>query len=126
MLVVLEKAKPSKDPRFGYGIERTRTLKSISLSGAKVRHDSGGRLIVIELTVESRKKLKKLLPGIQILSVNSEVKDLISKLDPTEKLFLRALKIRNSKSYRNSKKRRKYGESPEEKELFSASCVREV
>lgn len=106
-------------------MERTKTLNALSLSDAKVSHDSGGRLIVIEVPEEAEQALIERLPGARLVPIDSDVKNIMRDLDPTESLFLDALKIRTSKEYRDAKKQRKYGETPEEKKLFSASCVRE-
>lgn len=124
-LLVLESKDPQKDRRLGFRIDRSKAMNALSRSGAKVRHDSGGRLILIEASEETEKAIAKLLPGAQVIPVDSDKRDSIGDLDPTESLFLEALKIRTSKSYREAKKQRKFGETPEEKKLFSGSCVRE-
>ncbi len=124
-LLIIEEGKPSKDRRLGSRLDRSKTLNAILSSGAKVRHDSGGRLIVAEVSKEAEKALAKSLPGARLVAVDSDVKGSITSLDPTETLFLEALKIRTSKSYRDAKKRRKFGETPEEKQLLTGSCVRE-
>lgn len=123
-LLVLEE-EPSKDQRLGSRINRTKALNAISASGAKVRHDSGGRFLLIEAPESAERTLTQSVPGARLVSVDSAVQDSIGDLDPTESLFLEALKIRSSKSYRDAKKRRKYGETPEEKEQFSAPDHRE-
>lgn len=124
-LLVLEGDEPSGDRRLGSRITRSKALNAISAAGAKVRHDSGGRLLLIEAPEAAERALTKRLPGARLVPVDSDVRDSIAELDPSESLFLEALKIRNSKSYRDAKKRRKFGETPEEKKLFSGSCVRE-
>jgi len=124
-LLVLKEEEPLRDRRLGFKIERRKVLKAISLSGAKVCHDSGGRLIVIEVLGEAEKALTKLLPRARLVPVDSDVRDSITDLDSTESLFLEALKIRTSTSYRDAKKLRKVGDTPEEKELISKPCVRD-
>lgn len=126
-LLVLEEKKRSKDKRLGTRMERTRALNAISASGSRVRHDSGGRLIVIETSSKAEALLLKLLPDAKVVAVGAEMKSALPKMDmdPTESLFVEALQIRNTKRYRDAKKARKVGESPEEKELLSAPCVRE-
>lgn len=124
-LLVLEAEEPSRDRRLGLRTNRTKALNAISSSGAKVRHDSGGRLIVIEVPEEAEKALTERLSRARLVPVDSDVRGLITDLDSTESLFLDALKIRTSKNYRDAKKRRKVGETPEEKELTSGPCVRE-
>lgn len=100
-------------------------MNTISSTGAKVQHDSGGRFMVVEVSDEEEKTLKKQLPGARIVALDSDVKKVEADLDESESLFLEALKIRTSKSYREAKKKSKPGESPEEKAQFSGSCVRE-
>jgi hypothetical protein len=124
-LLVMEGKVPAKDRRLGGKLDRVKTLNALAASGAKVRHDSGGRLIVIEASKEVEKSLAKSLPDVRLVRVDTDVRDSITSLDPTESLFLDALKIRASKSYRDAKKRRKFGETPEEQELLSAPDVRE-
>ena len=124
-LLVLEGKKSRKDRALGFRIDRIKALNSITESGAKVSLDSGGRLIVVEVPEKTDSVIKKSLPGSRLLAVNSALKDEIQDLDENESLFLDALRIRNSKSYIDAKKKRKPGQSPEEKLMFSASCVRE-
>ena len=124
-LLVLEAKESPRDRKLEFRVDRSKALNAISSSGAKVRHDSGGRLIVIEAPKKAEKALTKRLPGARLVPVGSDVRDSIADLDSTESLFLEALKIRTSKSYRDAKKRRKVGETPEEKELVSAPDVRE-
>lgn len=124
-LLILDKVETTQDRRLEFRMERKKTFNAITASGAKVRHDSGGRFIVVEVPKAVQSKLEKRLPGARIVSLDTDVTDSIADLDPTETLFLKALKIRTSKSYRDAKKKRKFGETPEEKELFTGSCVRE-
>ncbi|MHA2423925.1 MAG: hypothetical protein ACXAEF_04005 [Candidatus Thorarchaeota archaeon] len=124
-LLILKEEEPLKGRRLGFKIDRRKALKAISSSGAKVIHDSGGRLIVIEVPEEAEEKLDELLPEVRIESVDSDVRDSITDLDSTESLFLEALKIRTSKSYREAKKLRKVGDTPEERDLVSGPCIRE-
>jgi hypothetical protein len=124
-LLIVTGKEPSIDERLGFKIERSKALNAISLSGAKVSHDSGGRFIVIEIPEEAEQDIIKRLPGARLVPLDSDVTNLISNLDSTESLFLNALKIRTSKKYRDAKKKRKVGDTPEEKELISAPDVRE-
>lgn len=123
-LLVLEWDQPPSDQRLEARIDRTKALEAISASGAKVRHDSGGRLIVVEVPEEAE-VLRERLPEARLLPVDADVRDEIANLDPTESLFLDALRIRTSEDYREAKRRRKYGDTPEEQELLSAPDVRE-
>ena len=107
-------------------MERTRALNAVTAVGAKVQHDSGGRLVVVNVPEKAEKNLKEQLKGARLVPVDSEMEVDSEKLDDNESLFLEALKIRNSKSYREAKKKQKPGETPEEKKLFSSgSCVQE-
>lgn len=124
-LLVIEKDAALKDERLGSRIDRSKTLTALTSMGGKVRHDSGGRLIIIETSKKAEKELSKRMTGVRLVPLDSDVKDIISDLDPNEQLFLEALKIRNSKSFRDAKKKRKFGETAEEKELTSAPCIRE-
>jgi hypothetical protein len=124
-LLVLEGEKPSIDRRLGLRTSRARVLNMLESSGAKVQHDSGGRLIVVEVSEGTEKDLTERLTGVRLMPVDSDVSDIIDDADSTEALFLEALKLRTSKRYRNAKKRRKVGETPEEKALVSGSCVRD-
>lgn len=124
-LLVIKGKVPSRDRRLGSRIDRSKALNAVSAVRAKVRHDSGGRLIVIEASEESEKALTERLPGARLVPLDSDVWESLTDLDPSESLFLEALKIRTSKAYRDAKKRRKVGETPEEKELVSAPDVRE-
>jgi hypothetical protein len=124
-LLILDDERAVRDRRLGSRIDRVRALNAISTSGAKVRHDSGGRLIVIDARKSAQDALEKSLPNARLVAVDADVKGSIPRLDETESLFLDALQIRSSKSYRDRKRRRKYGETPEEQALFDASCVRE-
>lgn len=124
-LLILDDERSASDRRLGTRIDRARALNAIAAAGAKVRHDSGGRLIVIDARKAAQDALAKSLPTARLVAVDADVKRSISRLDETESLFLDALKIRMSKSYRARKRRRRFGETPEEQALFDASCVRE-
>src|SRR5688500_1574584 len=114
-LLILER---SRDRRLGARGDRAKALNAISESGAKVRHDSGGRLIVIKASKKAEGLLAERLPEARLEPVDADVKGEITGLDATESLFLDALQIRTSKSYQDAKRRRKFGETPEEQELF--------
>jgi len=69
-LLVMEEKKTPKDRRLGSRLDRSKALNAILSSGAKVRHDSGGRLIVIEVPKAAEKALAKSLPTAGALSIN--------------------------------------------------------
>lgn len=106
-------------------INRIKAMNVVTSLGGKVRHDSGGRIILIDTLGKDKKILGKLPKGAKLVSVDQDVKSYKVDLDPSEILFLDALKKRNSKDYRSAKKRQKSGETPEEKELFTAPCIEE-
>ena len=124
-LLILETERSARDRRLGSRIDRARAINAIAAAGAKVRHDSGGRVMVIDARKSAEDALRKSLPDARIVAVDADVKGSIPRLDETESLFLDALQIRTSKSHRARKRRRRFGETPEEQELFDASCVRE-
>lgn len=124
-ILILEKQERPTSLRMGQRIERKKAISTISSMGGKVRHDSGGRFMVVEVSEEEEKALKKQLRGARIVDFDSDIKEKEVDLDESESLFLEALKIRNSKDYREMKRKSKPGESPEEKKQLSGSCVRE-
>lgn len=123
-LLILEREELPRDRRLGFRMDRRKALNAISSLGAKVRHDSGGRLMLVEVPEEKARDLREQLPGARIVPLDSDVRDSLAELDSTESLFLAALRIRTSRSYREQKRRRVYGESPEEQELVSAPDFR--
>ena len=122
-LLVLTSKNVSKD-QLGFRIGRIKTINSLTELGAKIRHDSGGRLIIIEISKEVENAIEKSISGARVIPVDSDMKDEISGLSSDELLFLSALKMRASKKYRSAKKSQKPGDSLEEQKLFSGSCVR--
>lgn len=124
-LLILEMEAPPTDRKIGGEIDRRKVFKAITSSKSKIRHDSGGRFIVIETSREGEKELKERISGARIVKVDKDLKDSIPDLSPTEQLFLDALKLRGSKDYRDLKRLRVIGETPEEQELLTGSCIRE-
>ena len=124
-LLVLQPKERSRDQRLELRTDRKRALTAIAASGAKVRHDSGGRLIAIEVTDETAKVVAERLSDARIVPLDANVRDTIPDLDATEALFLEALRIRTSQRYRDAKARRVVGETREEQELISGPDVRE-
>lgn len=122
-LLVLD-TKEARDRAVEFRAERRKVLTAVTSAGAKVRHDSGGRLIVVDVPPDAEKAVAS-LPGVRMLPLDADVKASLSNLDSTESLFLDALQIRTSREYRDAKSRRKVGESPEEQELRSAPDVQE-
>lgn len=126
MLLILEAPGRAEERGIRGGIDRIRTLNDIVSLGGKVRHDSGERLIVIDTAGLDEGVLQERLTGARLVSLDEDIEALVPDLGDHEELFLEALRIRTSSSYRRMKKRQKPGESPEEKELFSAPCTPEV
>lgn len=118
-------AAPSTGRGLEFRAERNRALTILASLGAKVRHDSGGRLLVVEVAENAEKALTERLAGSRLVPVDADLKGAIRDMDPTESLFLEALRIRSSTSYRDAKRRRKVGDTPEERDLVSGPDVRE-
>lgn len=124
LLIIEDQGRDERGP-LGRGIERERVLSAIATTGATVRHDSGGRLLVIETSDEADAVLQRELPGARILPVDEDVLRRVPDLDPSDDLFARALAIRYSSEYRERKSRLKPGETPEEQLLITAPCTSE-
>jgi hypothetical protein len=125
LLHLAKRASPTKQAaRDTSPVDRRRELLVIASVGGKVRHDSGGRLLVVELPESAEPELLKLLPGASLVTLDAELSRPVPDLDEGEALFLEALRIRHSPAYREAKAKRVFGESPEEKLLATASCVR--
>jgi hypothetical protein len=124
-LLILEGSLRSAPDRPGGNTERRRVLGTVAAAGARVRHDSGGRLLVIETSDRADETLRRTLPGATIVPLTADVADRVPDLDPSDSLFVQALAIRQSPAYRRQKERRKPGESPEERLLFTAPCMPE-
>ena len=127
-LLVINEKKPSKVRLLESRMDRTKALNVAMTGHAKVVHDSGNRLLVIEATDSEIKAILKQLPDAKIVSLDSRFSRTIPdlSLDENELIFVEALKIRTSAKFRKAKKLRKYGETPEEQKLTSGSCVREI
>jgi hypothetical protein len=111
---------PSEVGRIDEGLERRRILSVVAASGAKLRQDSGGRLLVIESSGEADQILQRELPGVRIERIDEGVSERIPGLDPSDALFAQALAITSSQEYREGKRTRKPVESPAEQLLHTA------
>src|SRR5688572_30708102 len=118
-LLILTPERPSTERGLEFKAKRNQVLNAIKSAGGKVRHDSGGRLIVVDLPGDAEKVLAERLSDVRLVPLDTGLKEVSGELDPTESLFLDALSIRTSKGYRDAKKRRKVGDTPEERELVS-------
>lgn len=125
-LLILEGAARPRGRWLGGGIDRIKALNEISSLGAKIRHESGGRLIVVDTSGIDETTIEKRLSGARLVPLDADVKDSIQDLDENESLFLDALRIRTSPDYRAAKDRQRPGETPEEREMLSAPCMPEV
>lgn len=123
-LLILAGKRPPRGRKRRLTPDRTKVLTALAAAGVKVRHDSGGRLLVVELTEEAEKALAERVREARLVSLDADVKAELAPLTPTETLFLDALRIRTSKAYRESKAKRKYGETPEEQLLTMGPCIR--
>jgi hypothetical protein len=126
LLILGAEPAPGK-PRLSQGLERGRALRAVAAAGAKVKSDDGGRILVIEGTDGSTAKLQRLMPEAQLrtLAPDGDKALDVSSFNESESLFLSALALRASGDYRAQKAERVYGDTPEEQELQSGSCVRE-
>lgn len=127
LLIIDEKDFPIEN-LSQFRLARSKALNAVETVHSKVTHDSGNRFMVIEGTAAEIKEIQKQLPNAKIVTLNSRFAQSISglKLNPNEEIFVNALKIRTSAKFRKAKDLRKYGETTEEKNLLSGSCVRDV
>lgn len=93
--------------------------------GVKVIHDSGHRLMVIEAPDDLKEIEGRLPGGTELISPDKASPKMARKEDEHDLLFAKALKLRQSKAYRELKAGQTPGESPEEQEIFSATCMEE-
>lgn len=104
--------------------QRNDAIQIVRSEGGQVLQDSGGRAIVVETGQEEEKIRIKLPQRARISQIEEDIRNILVNPDPTESLFLDALNLRNSASYRSAKRNRKPpGEEPEEIELLSGSCT---
>ena len=104
--------------------DRSRELLAISAVGGRVKHDSGQRLILVELPEGAEAKLAGMLPDAQFAAPEGDLKAVSANLDASEALFLEAIRIRHSAAFVERKAKRQFGESPEEQLLSTGSCIR--
>lgn len=125
LLIVAEEADEKREDKLQARVNRVRAMKEVQASG-KVRHDSGGRLLVID-SYDDDRILESLPPGSRIVSIDERLADSMSDLaidlDSSESLFLEALQIRSSERFREAKARQKPGETPEEQLMFTTPCT---
>lgn len=105
--------------------DRTSVLNKAKQLGVKIKHDSGGRLIIFDSDLSSNTLLKKLPKGIKKVAVDEENIELRKTLSENDKLFISALKLRKSKKYCQMKAAQIPGESEQEKLLVTGSCQME-
>lgn len=104
--------------------DRENILKHLAESGGRVLHDSGERVLVIEVPMNNESKLKASLPTTSKLfrlTDSENVRNKIAQPSPHELLFIDALKLKTSESFINEKRMRKPGSTQEEKELLQES-----
>jgi len=122
-VLVVPGQSPRSAGRLTSGVERKRLLSALSSAGVKVRHDSGGGLLVVEIANENQESALRKYSGLKVLPLDENVGDRLSEIDEQDALFVRALAIRANPKYREAKRRRVPGETPEEQLLLSAPCT---
>lgn len=105
------------------GVDRRRALRALAEAQVKVRHDSGGRVLIVDADEEALKVLRETLPDVELLPLDVAATERVEKLDPQDALFVEALRVRLSSKYQEIKRGLKPGETPEEQLLFTASCT---
>ena len=120
--------------------DRAKTLRAIAASGGKVLHDSGARILIVEIpadinikeTLEKGSSVKKtIIKGVEINGIliqKSEIKNLDNifkkqkkRLTEQEHLFVNAMELRFSPEYIKERALRKPGSTPEEQLNFEGS-----
>lgn len=122
-VLVVPGQRPQDAGRLAGGVERKRLLGALSSAGVKVRHDSGGGLLVVEIVNEKQEAALRKYGGLEVLPFDENVGDRVGEIDEQDALFVRALAIRANPKYREAKRRRVPGETPEEQLLLSAPCT---
>lgn len=99
--------------------DRNKLARALVKQGVKVRQDSGGRVIVVDVPRGQEEILDNLPSGVRVADMNEGTKAL-PRPDQNEKVFLEAIALRNKRSFARRLKTYRPGESPEEKELLAA------
>ncbi len=100
--------------------EKEQILKVLSERGGKILHDSGERVLIVE--VPKRTRLKRALPRTsKLLRLRENVKRVIIQPSERELLFIDAQKLKNSRAFIKEKKERVPGSTPEEQEMMLES-----
>jgi hypothetical protein len=120
--VVVLPEPPTGMSRMSGGIERRRALGALAEAGIKVRHDSGGRLLIVDASEETMSGLRDRVPDVDVVPLD-EVVDQVGALDAQDALFLQALRLRMSADYQSVKSELTPGETPEEQLLRTAPCT---
>jgi hypothetical protein len=107
------------------GLARVRAIRAVEQAGGKVRHDSGGRLLLVERAGLDEEALREAAPGARLEPADAERPAPDRELDANDTLFLQAVRVRASRGYQEMKRRQVPGESPEEQLMFSAPCTGE-
>jgi hypothetical protein len=100
--------------------EREAIRQALSERGGKILHDSGERVLIVE--VPKRTRLKNALPKTsKLLRLRDNVKRVITRPSIHELLFIDAMKLKNSRAYKLERMLREPGSTPEEKEMMIES-----
>ena len=104
--------------------DRDKVLDILAKYKVKIIHDSCGRVINLDASKLTKEVLCELPKETKVVSLNENIKSHLEKLESGETRFLNALSIRLSSEFKeNRKKRKPFGMEPEEKELFTGSCL---
>ena len=95
-------------------------LKTLSKIGGKTLHDSGERVIIVEVPKTTR--LQEVLPKTtKLLRLQDNARKAITKPTEHELLFIDALKLKYSEAFIKERKQRKPGSTPEEQAMLQES-----
>ncbi|MEO8219727.1 MAG: hypothetical protein ABI563_02930 [Specibacter sp.] len=121
-VIILPEPRPGAS-RPESGIERLRLLGVLADAGVKVRHDSGGRLLVVDASDQAVKAAQESGPDFDSVPLDGELTQRVGDLNAQDALFLQALQLRLSPEYQRRKSEMTPGESPEEQLLRTAPCT---
>lgn len=122
-VLVVPGQRPRDVGRLTGGVERKRLLAALASAGIRVRHDSGGGLVVVEIDDERQDALLRSFSGLKVENLVEGIGDRVGDVDEQDTLFVRALEIRANPRYREAKRRRVPGETAEEQLLLTAPCT---
>ena len=104
---------------FNEKIDRIRIKNRLRSLGVKVRHDSGGRVMVIDSDRDEKQIPQRLPKGVSLMPADKISAQPKKTMDHNEEMFLKSVKLRSSEKYRAMKAAQVLGESPEEQLLMT-------